>query len=87
VTRALVLALVLLASACAREPEHAYPPEVVENFVAACRTRAPDAACRCAIDRLRDRFSYEEFRALERRMGSGEVPGEVTEAVESCTSR
>lgn len=86
-TRALALALLLLASACGRAPAHPYPPEVVENFVAACRTRAPEAACRCAIDRLQDRFSYEEFQAFERRMASGEVPGEIGEAIEGCTPR
>lgn len=84
-SRRLGVALLLLgAAACSREPAHEYPAEVVENFVAACRTRAPEATCRCAIDRLRDRFAWEEFRALEERMASGAMPPEVADAVAGC---
>jgi hypothetical protein len=79
--------LLLGAVACSREPVNEYPPEVVENFVAACRTRAPEETCRCAIDRLRDRFAWEEFRVLERRMAEGEMPPEVAEAVGGCAGR
>jgi len=79
-------ALVGLVVALRHEPEptYEYPPEVVDNFIGACRTRAPEEACRCAIDRLRDRFPWEEFRDMERRMGAGEMPAEVAEAVRGC---
>ena len=83
-TRALAVVLLLLAGACAREPVNEYPADVVDNFIGACRTRAPEETCRCAIDRLRDRFPWEAFREIERRMAAGEVPPEVAEAVRSC---
>ncbi len=85
--RAVAIALVTLAAACGREPANEYPAEVVENFVAACRTRTNEAACRCAIDELRDRFPWERFQALERRMADGEMPDEIAEAVGDCVRR
>jgi len=84
VTRALAVVLLLLAGACAREPANEYPSEVVDNFIGACRTRAPEETCRCAIDRLRDRFPWDEFRGIERRLAAGEMPDEVAEAVRGC---
>jgi len=84
VTRALAVILLLLAGACAREPANEYPADVVDNFIGACRTRAPEKTCRCAIDRLRDRFPWEEFRDIERKLGAGEMPDEVAEAVRDC---
>lgn len=82
-----VVAVALGLGGCSREPRHAYPPDVVENFVAACRTRAEERACRCAIDRLRDTFPYEQYRALDARMGTGELPPEVGNAVSECARR
>jgi len=73
-----------VAMACNRTPTHDYPAEVVDNFVGACRTRAPEAACQCAIDRLRDAIPYETFRGLEQRMASGEMPDEIADAVRGC---
>jgi hypothetical protein len=87
VTPAAGLALLLLAGACSHEPANEYPPEVVDNFIGACRTRAPEVACRCAIDRLRDRFSWEEFREMERRMRADDLPPEVADAVRGCVER
>lgn len=85
--RAGTLALLALAAACGCEPANEYPAEVVENFVAACRTRTDERACRCAIDELRDRFPWERFQALERRMADGEMPDEIAEAVGGCVRR
>ena len=79
-----MLGAMLLAAACGREPAHDYPAEVVDNFVAACRTRAPEPTCRCAIDRLQDRFAWDEFRIHEARMAKGEMPDEVAHVVGAC---
>jgi hypothetical protein len=80
----LAAALLLAVTGCSREPAYAYPPEFVENFVAACRTHAPEPACRCAIDRIRDTFPFEEFRDHDRRMADGTMPTEVAAVVRDC---
>ena len=76
--------LVAMATACGRGPTHEYPAEVVDNFVGACRTRAPEETCRCAIDRLQDDIPYETFRSLEQRMAEGAMPDEIAAAVRGC---
>jgi hypothetical protein len=76
---------VLLAlSACRGGPPNPYPSEVVETFVASCRTRADESLCRCAIDRIQRRWSLDEFKAFEARMAGGEVPKELVDSVADC---
>jgi hypothetical protein len=77
--------LVLLAlSGCRGGPPNPYPPEVVEAFVASCRTRADEEVCRCAIDRIQRRWSLDEFKAFEARMANGDVPKELVDSVADC---
>jgi hypothetical protein len=62
-----------------------YPDEVVRNFIDACNRRGGDArSCRCTIDAIRRRFSYDEYRAMEERIAKGDVPREMLVALEDC---
>jgi hypothetical protein len=81
------LALVLLAAGCRGGPPHPYPQDVVENFVTSCRTHTEERVCRCAIDRIQRRYSLDEFRAFEDRMGRGEVVKELIDTVSDCVQR
>jgi hypothetical protein len=88
VVRSILLALLAMATlACHREPLHEYPKDVVDNFLAACRSNgASDAACVCALDGLRNRFTADEYVALEKRVqGKDEAAARVlSEVVADC---
>jgi hypothetical protein len=77
----------LAASGCAGDPPNPYPSEVVETFVASCRTRSDERICRCAIDRIQRRWSLDEFKAFEARLAQGEVPKELVDSVAECAGR
>jgi len=77
------IALALLA-ACERPPANPWPPEVVDNFMRGCRDRTADAQCRCALERLQQRFTLEEFSRMERELAGGTVPKPLADAVSGC---
>jgi hypothetical protein len=66
---------------------HAYPPEVVDNFIAACRASASESSCRCTIDHLRRLYTYEEFQVVEQRLEARDVPPEMSEVLAACSGR
>jgi hypothetical protein len=84
---ALVVALITIAGCRACDRGHPYPAEVIDNFVAACRTSASEASCQCTIDRLRRLYTYEEFQVVEQRLQAKDVPLEVGEVVAACSGR
>jgi hypothetical protein len=77
----------LVLCGCRGGPPNPYPSEVVETFVASCRTNAPESVCRCAIDRIQRRWTLEEFKAFEARMADGEVPKELVDTAAECRGR
>ena len=83
---AIGLALLVLPS-CGGGPPNPYPPEIVEAFVTACRTNAPESVCRCAIDRVQRRFSLDEYLALEKRITNGDIPKELVDEAAECRGR
>ena len=62
----------------------AYPAELVDNFLANCTPRADRRSCQCSIDTIRQRFSIDEYRALEERIKKGEVPPEIVDVMSAC---
>jgi hypothetical protein len=82
-----VVGLLFLAAACGGGPPNPYPAEMVENFVASCRTRTDETVCRCSIDRIQRRYSVEEFKAFEARMSNGHVVPELLDTVAECVKR
>jgi hypothetical protein len=79
--------LVLLAAGCGGGPPNPYPPEVVDTFVASCRSHSEEAVCRCAIDRIQRRYSLDEFRAFEARIAKGEAVKELIDTVSDCVGK
>jgi hypothetical protein len=78
------LVLAVLAAGC-RDGRHPYPADVVDNFIRACTARgAPEGACRCTLDAVRRRYTAEEYRALESRLGRGEAPPELANLAAEC---
>jgi len=84
---AILAVLALLPAACGGGPPNPYPAEMVENFVASCRTRTDETVCRCSIDRIQRRYSVDEFKAFEARMSSGRVAPELLDTVAECVKR
>jgi hypothetical protein len=62
----------------------AYPGDVVQNFLAACRRRGSAGGCACALDSIRRRFTIDEYHALEARIVKGEMPREILAAFDDC---
>jgi hypothetical protein len=77
--------LMLLATSCG--PPNPYPPDVVETFVTSCRANADERVCRCAIDHIQRRYSLDEFRAFEERIGKGETVKEMIDTVADCVGK
>ncbi len=82
--RALAVGGLLLAMACGGGNTQPYPAEVVGNFMRGCTARSEPATCQCALDKLQDQFSVDQFKGFEARMSQGEVPQEMVDAASSC---
>jgi hypothetical protein len=84
---ALLVVVVVALAACSRAPEQSYPPDVVDAFVTSCRTKAPEATCRCTIDDLQRHVSLDEFKSLDRQARDGKIPKPLGDAISACASR
>ncbi len=84
----LVACLAVLASGCNRK-ESTFPEEIAANFLRTCRARGgSDASCRCSLDQLEQRFTVEEYRALETRLVPGAtIPEELGRIADRCRPR
>jgi len=77
------LLLVILVAGCG-DDSHEYPPEVVKSFITSCEQRAEPSHCNCAIDKLQETYSYEQFQSMEQRLNEREVQAEMANAVSDC---
>lgn len=76
---------VFIATACDGE----YPEEAVRNFMVACASQpgATEDSCRCVIEGLQEKMSFEEFRQAEADVASGDasaLPPEFVETLREC---
>jgi len=84
--RALLAAVcaLLITTAC-RQRRNEYPPDLVQNFLRACGSRAREGACRCSLDKARERYTADEYRALEARIAATrQAPKELLDISASC---
>jgi len=72
---------------CKSGPPNPYPAEIVEAFVTSCKTNASESECRCAIDHIQRRFSFDEYLAFEKRVAQEEIPKELVDATAECRGR
>jgi hypothetical protein len=83
----------LLAAVCALagcgggSDPHRYPQKTVESFVKACQAQAgaSTAICRCSIDRIEKRFTYDQFKRIDADASKGRpVPAPMTAIARGC---
>jgi hypothetical protein len=77
------LLLVVPLAGCG-DDRHEYPPAVVDSFLQNCEARADERDCDCAIDRLRERYTYEQFQSMEKQLGDRKVVQEMANVVDEC---
>ena len=87
VRRILLILLTAATLACHRKPAHEYPKDLVDNFLGACRSNGgSDDACQCALDGIQNRFTAEEYAALEKHVKENDEAATrlLTEVVTDC---
>jgi hypothetical protein len=81
---ALIAAVALGLSACGGGND--YPKEVEDNFLSSCKSGGgSEKQCECALDKIQDEFTYEEFKQEEKDITSGKEPSKkLTDATKEC---
>jgi hypothetical protein len=79
----MIVAAATFAAGCSNG---SYPPQVVENFMSSCTAQpgATDAACSCAIERIQEEMTLDEFQAAEAEIQAGGSPPELIDIIEEC---
>ncbi len=64
----------------------AYPASAERNFLQGCKKQGGTAAlCRCTLSRVKETFSYEEFKAEDTAIAAGRTPSrKLTDALAEC---
>lgn len=66
-----------------------YPAAAEKNFMDACRSNGGNRAfCRCTLDQIKGKLSYEEFKKEDARIQKGGTPGTaLNEAATACREK
>lgn len=57
-----------------------YPDEVVEEFIKSCEAAGSDKRfCRCVLDKVQGKYTFEEFSVIESKINAGQTPDEFVE--------
>lgn len=70
-----------------------YPAAAVENFVDSCAASSDGkrGVCLCVLDKIQQKYTYEDFSRMEEEMQAGETPTEfldfMEEARAGCTKQ
>lgn len=70
-----------------------YPAAVKENFVNSCSSRddAKKELCACIFEKIKEKYTYTEYVAIEEKMKAGQTPQEflsyTDQATEACAQK
>jgi len=81
-----LVALGIAAGCTQGPPPNAYPPELVENFMAGCQRRSSESICECALGRIQRRWTADEFKQLDETLGDA-AAAQIAETVSACAGR
>lgn len=57
-----------------------YPENVVDEFIKSCEAAGSDRTfCRCVLDKVQGKYTFEEFSVIESKMNAGQTPDEFVE--------
>jgi hypothetical protein len=57
-----------------------YPDNVVEEFLRSCVAAGSERSfCRCVLDKVQDKYTFEEFSVIESKINAGQAPEEFVE--------
>jgi len=74
------------------QKKHDYPSDVTQNFMNSCQETGGDQKmCSCILDKIQEKYTYEEFSSIEIKMQAGQTPSEflnfVGEARAECSKK
>lgn len=73
--------VVLVMAACGGRGED-YPPEVAEPFLSSCTAGGTsEAVCQCALDKLEEEYSLEEFTEESTAFAQGSASEEFSQDI------
>ena len=82
--KSLILIVCILAlTACKNEKE--YPQAVLDNFVKSCKQQAGgvnEVLCDCMVMKVQEKYTYKEYKAVERKIALGKQDKEFLEFAE-----
>jgi len=62
-----------------------YPAQVRSNFLSSCTVSAPAAACSCALERIEQAYTFDDFIDAEQEYRrTGVLPADMTAAMTAC---
>lgn len=63
-----------------------YPAAAAENFVKSCAASSDgkQELCLCVLDKIQQKYTYEEFSRMEEEMQAGETPTEFLDFMEEA---
>lgn len=57
-----------------------YPPHVADDFVRGCEGQGvKPELCRCIFEKIREKYSFEDFQVIESEINSGQPPNHFIE--------
>ena len=60
-----------------------YPADVTQNFMNSCQSTSDgdQKLCSCLLDKIQEKYTFEEFSAIEVKMQAGQTPSEFLDFV------
>ena len=62
------------------DAKNEYPPQVTEAFVESCeKAGSKRDLCECLLEKIQQKYTFEEFSVLESKLAGGRAPDEFLE--------
>jgi hypothetical protein len=63
--------------------KHDYPADVTQNFMNSCQSTSggDQKGCSCLLDKIQEKYTFEEFSAIEVKILAGQTPSDFLDFV------